>query len=398
VKHRTRLIVKIAASGVIIASVVLARLLSEDGVARFAAGQAALFFAFAIATLTLFVFVVFDFDKWVETVPPVPKRAVRRVAGRGTRRIRRAIGFVLALYGILMTRVWTRVGAAFGWLVGRSVTGLAWFWSWTAWGAGVLLSRCVAVMQLVWSATGDAFASRLGFVGKRLELLWAAVVRGGLRALVLYRARMQWLWSRVGHALVWALARTGEGLTLFWAAAVRQGLRGLVLYGAVMQRVWSVTGHTSASTLAHAGRGLTALWAGVVHAGLRALVLYRTGMHWLWSTAGQLVARVGAALSVLGSAIAGAGAWSLGRGGRGIKRLWWAAVGRGDEPTPKPIRRWYTATVDAAFGIPPDDASVDVFGGRAASHRPTATDPERAAGRGEKVGAAGQSDAQQRRR
>jgi hypothetical protein len=41
-------------------------------------------------------------------------------------------------------------------------------------------------------------------------------------------------------------------------------------------------------------------------------------------------------------------------------------AGRGDEPTPKPIRRWYTATVDAAFGIPPDGTSVDVFGGRVA--------------------------------
>jgi hypothetical protein len=85
-----------------------------------------------------------------------------------------------------------------------------------------------------------------------------------------------------------------------------------------------------------------------------------------------------------------------------MKRLWWAAVGRGDEPTPKPIRRWYTATVDAAFGIPPDDTSVDVFGGRAASHMPTATSRTRSArgstGDGETVGAGSQSDAGQHRR
>jgi hypothetical protein len=78
-----------------------------------------------------------------------------------------------------------------------------------------------------------------------------------------------------------------------------------------------------------------------------------------------------------------------------------AAVGRGDEPTPKPIRRWYSATVDSAFGIPPDDASVDVFGGRAASHVPNATDPgrapSRAAGHGEKIGAVSRSGARQRR-
>jgi hypothetical protein len=129
-------------------------------------------------------------------------------------------------------------------------------------------------------------------------------------------------------------------------------------------------------------------------------------MHWLWSTAGRLAARafarVGAALAVLGAAIARAGAWSLVRGGRGIKRLWSAAVGRGDEPTPKPIRRWYTATVDSAFGIPPDDASVDVFGGRAASHVPNASEPGRAPGRGdghgEKIGAGSRSDARKHRR
>jgi len=99
---------------------------------------------------------------------------------------------------------------------------------------------------------------------------------------------------------------------------------------------------------------------------------------------------------VMGAAIARAGAWSLVWCGRGIKRLWWAAVGRGDEPTPKPIRRWYTATVDSAFGVPPDDASVDVFGGRAASHVPNASEPGRAptgaAEHGEKVDAVSRSD------
>jgi hypothetical protein len=59
-------------------------------------------------------------------------------------------------------------------------------------------------------------------------------------------------------------------------------------------------------------------------------------------------------------------AWALGRCRFGFKRAWLAVAGRGDEPKPKPIRRWYTATVDAAFGIPPDGTSVDVFGGRVA--------------------------------
>ena len=116
-KRRTQLIVKITASVVIVASAVFARLLSEDGVASFGAGQAALFFAFAMASLTLFVVVVFDFDKWVETVPPVPKRIVRGVIGRGATRVGRGIGWMLAYYGAGMTWVWSRVGAALGWLV-----------------------------------------------------------------------------------------------------------------------------------------------------------------------------------------------------------------------------------------------------------------------------------------
>jgi hypothetical protein len=173
-----------------------------------------------------------------------------------------------------------------------------------------------------------------------------------------------------------------------------------------MQRAWSTTGRAFASVLAHVGKQLTALWAGVVRGSMGALVLYRTAMHWLWSTGGRLAARafarVGATLAVMGAAIARAGAWSLVRCGRGIKRLWWAAVGRGDEPTPKPIRRWYTATVDSAFGVPPDDASVDVFGGRAASHVPNASEPGRAptgaAAPGEKVDAVSRSDPPQRRR
>jgi hypothetical protein len=362
VKRRTQLIIKVTSCAVIVASAVLARLLSEDGVASFGPGQAALFFAFAMASLTLFVLVVFDFDKWVETVPPVPKRVIRRVIGRGARRVGRATDWMLAYYGAGMTLVWSRVGAALGWLVARSAATVAWFSSWTVRAAAATLVRYRAAMQRVWSTAGRAFAWTLAHVGAALTSLWVALVRGGLRALVSYRAAMHWLWSAVGHAFVWTLAHVGAGLTTLWVVLVRGGLRGLVLY--------------------------------------------RAGMHWLWSAVGHAfvwtLAVIGAALTVLGAAIARAGAWSLVQGGRGIKRLWWAAVGRGDEPTPKPIRRWYTATVDAAFGIPPDEASVDVFGGRAASHMPTATNRARAApdsaGDSETVGAGSQSDASQHRR
>jgi len=160
VKRRTQLIVKLASCAVIVASAVLARLLSKDGVASFAPGQAALFFAFAMASLTLFVLVVFDFDKWVETVPPVPKRVVRGAIGRGARRIGRATGWMLAYYGAGMTWVWSRVGAALGWLVARSAATVAWFSSWTVRATGSALVLYRAVMQRVWSTAGRAFAQR----------------------------------------------------------------------------------------------------------------------------------------------------------------------------------------------------------------------------------------------
>lgn len=360
-KRRTQLIVKVAASAVIVASAVLARLLSEDGVASFSPGQAALFFAFAMASLTLFVLVVFDFDRWVETVPPVPKRVMRGVFRRGARRVGRVVGWMLACYGAGMTWVWSRVGAASGWVVARSAASVARLSSWTARVADAALVRYRAAMHWLWSAVGRALVWTLAHVGEGLTTMWAALARGGLRALVLYRAAMHWLWPPVGHALVWTLSRTGEGLTVLWAA--------------------------------------------VAHGGVRGLLLYRSGMQWLWSNAERVIARafalVGTALTVMGAAIARAGAWSRIHSAKGIKRLWLATVGRGDEPTPKPIRRWYTATVDAAFGIPPDGSSVDVFGGRAASHMPTATGHTRAArgsgGDGETVSAGSQSDASQHR-
>jgi hypothetical protein len=325
VKRRTRLIIKCTATAVIVASVVLSRIVSDDNVPEFGGGQAALFFAFAVASVTLFVFVLFDFDKWVDTVPPVPKRALRRPIGRATRRAGRGIARVLSYFG-----------AALRWVAGGATAGFAWLWAWA------VRVAAVALGALVWT---------LVRAGKGLTVLWAHIVRGGLRALVRYRAAMQWLWSRMAYGL----ARLGEGLTAVWAWLVRGGLRALVRYRAAMQWVWSRMGHA----LARLGEMLT-LW-------------------WAWT--------------------ARAGAWTLVRSGRGIRRAWLAAVGRGDEPTPRPIRRWYTATVDAAFGIPPDGTSVDVFGGRRAPGGPT--DPSGAQRRAEhreeeKVGAASRADAHER--
>lgn len=350
-KRRTRLIIKLTATAVVIASVVLARLLSDDDdVANFGIGQAALFLAFGVSSIVLFAVVVTDFDRWTETVPPVPKRAVRRSVGRVTRRVRRAGAWALALFGFVMTWFWSRVGGALGWLVTRAARRLTWFWSWVARAEGAVLARVGLGLTLlwVWVLRGASWS------GDGITVLWASAVRGGERALVAYRGAMQRFWTAVGRGLAWALVRSGEGLTVAWAWAVRGGVRALVRYRAGMQWLWS--------RAERAGR-----WAG---------------------------SRAAVVLGVVWTGAARGAAWTLSRCRSGLGRAWLAVAGRGDEPTPKPIRRWYTATVDAAFGIPPDDTSVDVFGGRVTpagrerresetvgatvSHTPKGTDDEAA--------------------
>lgn len=321
-KRRTRLIIKLAATAVIIASVVLARQLSGDDVANFGIGQAALFLAFGIASLVLFAFVVTDFDRWIETVPPVPKRVVRRSLGRVTRRIRRAGAWVLALFGYAMTWFWSPAGGALGWLIARTARRLIWFWSWVA----------------------RAESAVLASIGRGLTVLWIWVLR----------------------AAVWS----GQGLTVAWTWAVRSGVRALVAYRAVMHRLWMPVGHGFACAVVRSGEGVTIAWMWVVRGGVSALVRYRAAMQWLWSMAARTgrwaASHAATSLRVLWTSVARGMAWTLGRCRFGLRRAWLAVAGRGDEPKPKPIRRWYTATVDSAFGIPPDGTSVDVFGGRVA--------------------------------
>jgi hypothetical protein len=168
---------------------------------------------------------------------------------------------------------------------------------------------------------------------------------------------------------VWSLARTGEGLKYSWNGVVRGGSWVLVRYRAAAGCFWSTTWTGSAWVLARTGEGLTYLWIGVARGGMWSVVRYRAGAGRVSSAAGRGLARIGAVLTVSWNGIVRAGAWMLARCRAGLRWAWFAIVGRGDEPTPKPIRRWYTATVDAAFGIPPDGTTVDVFGGRIAPSR-----------------------------
>ncbi|HMF03274.1 MAG TPA: hypothetical protein VKH17_00555 [Acidimicrobiia bacterium] len=281
-----------------------ARLVSDDDVANFGIGQAALFLVFGVSSIVLFAVVVTDFDRWTETLSPVPKGVVRRLVGRATKRVRHAGGGALAAYGAAMTWFWSRVGAAIGRVTAASARRVTWFWSWVAHAEGAVLAN----------------------LGNGLTWFWTWVVRRGVRALIVYRAVMHRFWTAVGHGFAWAVVRAGAGLTWFWMWVVRGGVRALVLYRGAMQRIWSTV-------------ELAARWGAT---------------------------RTAVALRVMWTGVARGGGWTLRRCRSGLKRAWLAVAGRGDEATPKPIRRWYTATVDAAFGIPPDGTSVDVFGGRVA--------------------------------
>ncbi len=177
--RRTRRIIQVLAAVVIAASLVVARVLSveSDRVGVLGVAQAGLFVAFAIAALTLFATVVMDFDRWVDTVPPVPKRSVRRWVGRNARRISRLLALVLAWYGALMTWIWSTTGEALGWV----------------------LSRCVGGVST-------------------LSVLSA---RAGTWVFSAYRIGAHWVWSWTGRGFVWVLGRVGDGLTWFWAWLVR---------------------------------------------------------------------------------------------------------------------------------------------------------------------------------
>lgn len=323
-KRRTRLIIKLTATAVVIASVVVARFLSNGGVAQFGIRQAALFVAFGVSSLVLFAFVVTDFDRWTETVRPVPKRLVRRSVGRLTRRVRRAGAWMLALYGATMAWLWSRVGAALGSVTARSARQVTRFSSWVTRAAGAVLAD----------------------VGSGLTVMW--------------------MW--IARALTWAVVHLGEGLTVGWAWAVRRGERALVVYRGVLHRSWTAIGHGVSWTAVHSGEALAVAWAWVARSGERGLVRYRAVMQWLWSIAGRVAhwaaSRVATALRVLWTYVARGLAWTFRVFRSGLRRAWLSVAGRGDEARPKPIRRWYTATVDSAFGIPPDGTSVDVFGGR----------------------------------
>ncbi len=217
--RRTRRIIQVLAAVVIAASLVVARVLSveSDRVGVLGVAQAGLFVAFAIAALTLFATVVMDFDRWVDTVPPVPKRSVRRWVGRNARRISRLLALVLAWYGALMTWIWSTTGEALGWVLSRCVGGVSTLSVLSARAGTWVFSAYRIGAHWVWSWTGRGFVWVLGRVGEGLTWLWVSAVQAGAWVLVRYRAVAGWLWSSAGRGFVWVLGRVGEGLTWFWA-------------------------------------------------------------------------------------------------------------------------------------------------------------------------------------
>jgi hypothetical protein len=171
------------------------------------------------------------------------------------------------------------------------------------------------------------------------------------------------LWSSAGRALARALDRTGVGLTVLWAWLVGAGGWLGARYRDVAGRLWSSAVRGLVRALGLAGAALTQTWAWLVRAGIRTLVWYRAAMRWLWSTVPRAVtllfAGIGAGVAWLWAWLLRAGASTLAVCSAGMRELWSAAVGRNDEAPRKPLRRWYGAAVNSAFGIPPQGVSLD---------------------------------------
>ncbi len=407
--RRLRRIIQVSAAVVIVASLVVARVLSieSDRVGVLGVAQAGLFVAFAIAALTLFATVVMDFDRWVDTVPPVPKRPVRRLVGRNARRISRLLALVLAWYGAVMSWVWSTTGEALGWVLSRWVAGVSSLSVWLARAGTRVFSAYRVGAHWVWSFVGRGFVWVLALVGEGLTWLWVSAVQVGAWVLVRYRAGAHWLWLSTGRGFVWVLGRVGDGLTWLWVSAVQVGAWVLVRYRAGARWLWLSAGRGFAWVLARVGGGMTWLWVWVVRAGGSGWAAFRAGMRWLWLSAGRgfvwVLGRVGDGLTWLWVLLVRAGGsgwaafragmrwlwlsagrrfvWVLVRVGDGLSWLWawvvrassslivrlgaavsqrWrAAFGRERVRTSTPRRPWYSSAVDSVLGIPPEGVLRD---------------------------------------
>jgi hypothetical protein len=337
VSRRTRRIIQVLAAVVIAASLVVARVLSveSDRVGVLGVAQAGLFVAFAIAALTLFATVVMDFDRWVDTVPPVPKRSVRRWVGRNARRISRLLALVLAWYGALMTWIWSTTGEALGWVLSRCVGGVSTLSVLSARAGTWVFSAYRIGAHWVWSWTGRGFVWVLGRVGEGLTWLWVSAVQSGAWVLVRYRAVAGWLWSSAGRGFVWVLGRVGEGLTWLWVWLVRAAGSGWAGFRAGMRWLWVSAGRGFVWVLGRVGDGLTWFWA------------------WLVRACSLLLARCGAA----------------------VRPLLRATIGGERDATSTPRRRWYASAMDSVLGIPPEGTSLDPDARRRASRPRPANRP-----------------------
>ncbi len=363
--RRLRRIIQVSAAVVIVASLVVARVLSieSDRVGVLGVAQAGLFVAFAIAALTLFATVVMDFDRWVDTVPPVPKRPVRRLVGRNARRISRLLALVLAWYGAVMSWVWSTTGEALGWVLSRWVAGVSSLSVWLARAGTRVFSAYRVGAHWVWSFVGRGFVWVLALVGEGLTWLWVSAVQVGAWVLVRYRAGAHWLWLSSGRGFVWVLGRVGDGLTWLWVSAVQVGAWVLVRYRAGARWLWLSAGRGFAWVLARVGGGMTWLWVWVVRAGGSGWAAFRAGMRWLWLSAGRrfvwVLVRVGDGLSWLWAWVVRASSSLIVRLGAAVSQRWRAAFGRERVRTSTPRRPWYSSAVDSVLGIPPEGVLRD---------------------------------------
>jgi hypothetical protein len=297
------------------ASLALVWLLSPNALGLLLALRVAAFGVFIVAAWTLLAAVLIDFDRWVDTVPPVPKRIVRRAVVRVARATGRVLARTLAWYGLVMTWLWSAALRVVVWALSRSGVAVTKTWTWST--------------------------------------------RVGIRSLILYRAAMTLLWHAVARGASWTLRVTGAAVISAWIGLTRAGTWALIRYRTAMTTLWHAVAVAVTRTLRAVGTALTRTWISFSDAGTWTIARYRDAMTRLWNAVVLVVAW---AIVNVGDPIGSAWTWAAtqavalpARGAAAVRPLRTIAVRRRTAANGTE-RSWYHSAVDVAFGIPPRDA------------------------------------------
>jgi len=152
VKRRALVVIEATTSALLVVSLAVVWMLPTHATGLLVEARGVAFGIFTLSAWTLLVAVLIDFDRWVGTVRPVPKRLVRRFVARVARALGRAPGWMLACYGAAMTWLWNAVLRALAWALGGSGTALTRTWVWLTRAATWTLVRYRRALTWTWNS------------------------------------------------------------------------------------------------------------------------------------------------------------------------------------------------------------------------------------------------------